>query len=355
MGGAISLGGLRMPPYIVSLFILIACYLLSHLVIYIIRKADNLAAKTKTTLDDHLFAASKKPIRIVFFLLGLHLALYYYNADLKVGSIALGTAFTIVWILVGAYIISKIIKTIFHWYTKEIAHKTKTDIDDTLFPFVRKVTNIGIYIIAFLVVFDKLGIQIGPMLAGLGIAGLAVALALQDTLSNFFSAVYMAIDRPIKIGDYIEIDGDIKGFVEEIGWRSTKIRKLGNNVVIIPNAKLSQTTLTNYNTPKPEMSLIVPVGVSYSSNLEKVERVTVAVAKKVLKQTKGAVKEFTPFIRYNEFAASSVNFSVILRVQAYVDQYLVRHEFIKALHKSYKKEGIEIPFPQHDIHIKGKV
>ncbi len=199
---------------------------------------------------------------------------------------------------------------------------------------------------------DKLGLEIGPALAGLGIAGLAAALALQDTLSNFFSSVYIAADRPIKIGDYIELASGEKGYVEDIGWRNTKIRTLPNNIILVPNAKLTQTILTNYNAPQKEMSIVIQVSVSYDSDLEKVERVTIAAARKVLKTVDGGVPDFEPFTRYHTFGDSGINFSVILRVKSFVDQYLITHEFVKELKRSYDKEKIVIPFPQRDVHIK---
>jgi len=127
---------------------------------------------------------------------------------------------------------------------------------------------------------------------------------------------------------------------------------LPNNIVVIPNAKLADTQIINYYLPEREMSVLVDVGVSYDSDLEHVERVTIDVAKKTLADIKGGVTEFNPFIRYHTFGDFSINFTVILRVKEYVDKYQVRHEFIKRLHKRYKEEGIEIPFPITTVHLK---
>lgn len=103
------------------------------------------------------------------------------------------------------------------------------------------------------------------------------------------------------------------------------------------------------------MSIVVPVGVSYNRDLDKVEKITIKVAKKILKKVPGAVRDFEPFIRYNEFSDSSINFSVILRVKEYTSKYLVVHEFIKELKRAYDKEGIEIPFPQRVLHFANKL
>jgi small-conductance mechanosensitive channel len=137
-----------------------------------------------------------------------------------------------------------------------------------------------------------------------------------------------------------------------VSWRYTTIRELPNNLTVVPNAKLASSILTNYYLPDLELAVLVPVGVSYASDLARVEAVTVEVGREVMREVAGGVPEFEPFIRYNEFGASSVNFTVILRGREVVDQHLIRHEFIKRLHRRYQAEGIEIPFPIRTLHIR---
>jgi small-conductance mechanosensitive channel len=126
---------------------------------------------------------------------------------------------------------------------------------------------------------------------------------------------------------------------------------LPNNTVIIPNSKLANSIITNYYMPEREMSTLVQVGVSYDSDLEKVEKVTIEVAKEVLAKISGGTKTFEPFIRYHTFSDFSINFTVILRVNEFVGKYLVTHEFVKALHKRYKEEGIVIPYPIRTVYM----
>ncbi len=140
--------------------------------------------------------------------------------------------------------------------------------------------------------------------------------------------------------------------MEHNGWRGVRIKQLPNVVIIIPNSKLAGSTIINYALPENEMSILVQVGVDYSSDLEKVEKTTIDVARDVMKTVEGGVKDFEPFIRYHTFADSSVNFTVILRAQEFVSQYLLKHEFIKRLHKRYHQEGITIPFPIRTLFIK---
>ena len=188
-------------------------------------------------------------------------------------------------------------------------------------------------------------------MASLGIGSLAVGLALQDTLSNLFAGFYLTLDRPARVGDYIRLESGEEGYVETIGWRSTQVRMLPNNMFVIPNSKLASSIFTNFYLPDRELAVLVDVGVSYNSDLKKVEKATIEVAKEVMKEISGGMPDFQPFIRFNTFADSSINFTVILRGREYVDQYLIKHEFIKRLHERYQREGIEIPYPQRTIHM----
>jgi small-conductance mechanosensitive channel len=211
-----------------------------------------------------------------------------------------------------------------------------------------------IYTTGFLIMLDSFGISIAPLLTALGVGGLAVALALKDTLSNLFSGISILLAKQTKVGDYVKLSTGEEGYVSDMNWRSTTIRQLSNNMVVIPNEKIASAIITNYTLPETECSLVVPIGVSYDSDLDHVEKVTIEVAKSVLSSTEGAVAEFEPFIRYNAFGDSSIKFSVILRVKTIVDQYVILHEFIKQLHLRYRQEGIQIPFPVRTIKIQNE-
>lgn len=207
------------------------------------------------------------------------------------------------------------------------------------------------YSLVALMVLDLLGFSITPLLASLGVGSIAVALALKDTFENFFSGIYLLIDRPVNIGDYVNIDGNIEGFVIKIGWRSTHIRKMENNVVIIPNTKVSNSVIINFFSMEKEMSVPVEVGVAYGTDLRAVEKVTLDAATEVQKNFLGAVPTFMPLVRFHTFGDSSINFTVVLRAKEVTDQFPLKSEFIKILHEHYNREGIEIPFPQRTVHL----
>jgi len=205
---------------------------------------------------------------------------------------------------------------------------------------VTNLTKLLVFIIGSLIILQSLGIAITPVLTALGVGGLAVALALQETLSDLFSGLYIIASRQIKPGEYIKLNTGEEGYVADITWRSTKIREGPNNIIIVPNAKLAVANVTNYYQPDREVVVTIPVSVSYESDLKEVERVTLEVAHKVLKETHGAISEVEPLLRYHTFGETGVNFSVILRAREIGDQSLVKHEFIKQLHKCYGQEGI---------------
>jgi small-conductance mechanosensitive channel len=200
-------------------------------------------------------------------------------------------------------------------------------------------------VLGLLIVLNGLGLSITPLLTALGVGGLAVALALQEPLANFFAGLFITLAGQIRVGDYVRLDTGQEGYVVDFSWRSTRLRMLPNNLVLVPNARLAQAIVINHTLPSPDLAVLVEVGVDYASDLRHVERVVIGVAREVLREVPGGVTEFDPFIRYHTLADSSINFTVILRAREFVDQYLLKHEFIKRLHQRFDQEGIVIPFP----------
>jgi len=211
------------------------------------------------------------------------------------------------------------------------------------------VARVVIFVIGALILLQTLGVKITPLLGALGVGGLAVALAMQDTLSNFFAGLQILATKKVKPGDFIQLETGQEGYVVDIDWRHTSIRQLPNNMILVPNAKLADSILTNYYYPERELSILVQVGVSYESDLERVERVTIDVARQTLQEVDVGVEDFDPFIRYHTFNDFSIDFTVILRAREITDQYVLKHEFVKRLKARYDAEGIVIPFPIRTI------
>ncbi|MGW0761805.1 mechanosensitive ion channel family protein [Streptomyces sp. NPDC002814] len=211
------------------------------------------------------------------------------------------------------------------------------------------ITRVVVLAIGCLVVLQTLGISIAPLLTALGVGGLAVALALQDTLANLFAGIHILASKTVQPGDYIRLSSGEEGYVTDINWRQTTVRNLSNNLVIIPNGQLAGTNMTNYNRPEQDLTILLQAGVAYDSDLEHVERVTMEVIAEVMTEITGAMPDHEPAVRFHTFGDSRIGFTIILGVGEFSDQFRIKHEFIKRLHKRYHEEGIRIPSPTRTV------
>ena len=204
-----------------------------------------------------------------------------------------------------------------------------------------------IYAMGILVVLQYYGISIAPILTALGVGGMAVALALQETLANIFSGLHLILSKQLRLGDYIHLSSGEEGRVTDITWRFTTIVPVGEgNMVVIPNQKIASSIITNYSMPRHDIIIKIPVGVAYDSDLQKVEDVTLDVARQVLSALNEKLDdERQPSVRFFNFGDSSIDFNVLLHSARFDDQFRLKHEFIKALTARFRQEGIEIPFP----------
>lgn len=311
----------------------------------ILARLRKVAAKTTWEGDEIIFDALSGITTLWFGLASIHIALIHLPINSQLAAICNKSILVIV-IFSATLVAARIAAGMANLYLsrmKEILPQTS---------ILLNLTRLIVFTVGILIALQTLGISIAPILTTLGVGGVAVALALQDTLSNLFSGLQILVSKQVRPNDYVKLDTGEEGYVVDTTWRNTTIRTLPNNMVIIPNAKLASAIVTNYHRPQKDMAVLVQVGVSHESDLEKVEKVTMEVGKEVMKEVAGGIPEFEPFIRYHTFADFSINFTVILRTKEFVDQYLIKHEFIKRLNKRYRKENIEIPFPIRTVNLK---
>ena len=206
-----------------------------------------------------------------------------------------------------------------------------------------------IYAMGLLVILQYYGISIAPILTAAGVGGMAVALALQETLANIFAGLHLILSKQLRIGDYIRLGTGEEGRVTDITWRFTTIIPLGaSSTIVIPNKTIAGANISNFSLPTQNINVSVPVGVAYDSDLTTVERVTIETAKEVLARVDNNPNA-EPLVRYTDFGDSSINFNVILPSSMFDNQGIIKHEFIKALTDRYRTEGIDIPFPIRTI------
>ena len=226
---------------------------------------------------------------------------------------------------------------------------TQSTLLDTIF-------RVAIYASGALIILDYFNISIAPIMAAMGVGGMAVAFGVRETLENIFSGLQLIVSKQLRVNDYIKLSTGDEGRVTDINWRYiTVMPPSESNVVVIPNKVIANAVTANYSQPRDDIVLVVPIGVSYDSDLELVERVTIEVARELQIKIDGYEPKFdsegvdinklAPVVRYQCFNDSSIDFNAVLHVQTFTNQYLLKHEFIKAITKRYREEGINIPFP----------
>jgi small-conductance mechanosensitive channel len=304
----------------------------------ILKRLANLAKKSKSRLDDVFLESLRSVIVLWLVLVGVFISINIIPLSVKQKGFfdqvfqAL-LIFSIFWFLMQ--LLGKFFFTYSYKFRSKLAAAS----------IIKNTIKIFIMTIGLLIILQTLGISITPVITTLGVGGLAVALALQDTLANLFAGFHIIATQRVKPKDYIKLDSGEEGYVVDITWRDTLLRQLPNNYIIIPNSRLSSAIVTNYYQPRKAMNLLIEVGIDYSSNLEHVEQVTLEVGREILKEVPGGEETFEPFMRYHTFGDSSINFTVYLRCKEFYEKFLVQHEFIKRLKKRYDQEGINIPFP----------
>ena len=195
-------------------------------------------------------------------------------------------------------------------------------------------------------------VNLAPALTALGVGGIAVSLALKDTLANLFSGFYVSLAGNLRKGDYIRIDGGYEGWVEDIRWRITTIRTLQRNLIVLPNSKLSEAIVTNFSQPVKPLAVPIPIGVSYSTNIDLLDRVVLEEVRKGIGEIEGLLEDPEPVLRFNPgFGDSSLNFTLVVHVAQFEMQFAVTDQIRRRLLKRFREEGINIPFPMRTVEI----
>jgi len=304
----------------------------------IFRRLRAMASRTSTEYDNILLNALNMPLNLIILFLGFSLIWKILPMSTSIENFLNIFTKIVVFMSITIFVDHFIVGML-----KEHDHRVPdVKLGQGL---IQGLIRVVIYMLGVFILLSNIGVNITPLLASLGVGTLAVALALQSTLANFFSGLFIMMDRSIRIGDFVQLETGEKGYVDEIGWRASRIRLLTNNHVIIPNAKLVDSVVTNFYSPKQELYTLLDVGVHYDSDLEHVERVAMEVAREVIKEHDGTIDETEPVLWFNSFADSSINFVLRVACKDFVSTLYVQHELIKRLHRRFDTEGIVIPFP----------
>lgn len=325
-----------------SVLVLATCIILAIIVHFFVTNiAPRLVSSTHSVLDDEILKAIKGPISLLIFLIGVYLGIKSLD-NLSSGILeTLDSIATAILILVIAYFLGNLIGAFLRWYGKVVAPTTDSDLDDHLLPFMTKVIVAVVYILAILLILTRFGIEITALVASLGIAGIAVALAAQETLSNAFGAIAIMTDRPYKPGDRLLISGIGQCDVVEVGIRSTRVMTRNRQLVVIPNRDMASNEIVNLSLPDTRYRLRLTVGVAYKTDLDKACHIMeeIALANPLVSRDP-ASKAYVD--KLDDFA---VHISLYVWLSDYRNDYDVTDQVYREILARFKSEGIVIPYP----------
>ncbi|MCE8422734.1 MAG: mechanosensitive ion channel family protein [Candidatus Methanoperedens sp.] len=339
-GSLLGLGG-GATDVLVALIILAIFAVLSRVATFLLEEIiPKFTARTKTTLDDELVKALQRPIQLFVFLTGFAVALH---------SLEIGTGYfdffdkviMIIYILLAAYFLSNIVHALIQWYQNDIAPRTESKLDDILMPFLDKIDRIIIFSLAFLMILDRLGYPITPVLASMGLAGIAVAFAAQETLSNVFGAFSIITDRPFKVGDRIAMSDTDIGDVIDIGVRSTRLMTMDNKIVIYPNAIISKGKIINYSEPDLKVRFTMKVSIGYKEDIERAQKLMTEIAKK----TDGVISDPAPQAYVVSLSSYTIDMILHIWVTDYRLEFKVSDMIYREIIRKFAAEKIDIPYP----------
>jgi small-conductance mechanosensitive channel len=337
-----------LPPWarlaVMTLIVVASSYVIGQVLRSLLaRYLMALAKKTTQTWDDAVVGELSKRVPLWVVLLGLYVAAGFWplapHVETTVTNALIATAGISVTLMAAAIVVSMT-----RDYYARRAHG-----DKPITTITQNVARIVVVMLGTLTILHTLNVSIAPLLTALGVGGLAVALALQDTLANLFAGIQVTLAKQVRVGDYIKLDSGNEGHLVDIAWRSARILMGNNNSVVVPNSKLAQAIVINYGLPNKEIVTALDFSVSYGSDLSLVERVSLEEAREVTRTQAAAVSAFEPVLRFQEFGESAIAAQVVMRARDFGDQGTLKHELIKRLHARFAKEGIAIPYPTRTL------
>lgn len=332
-----------------ALFIFVSSIVVATIVDFLFKRVFlYYASKTKFEFDDLILAALRKPLYLTVIITGTVFSLNYTNLTASYVYIIDGiglTALFVVWII--AFL--GINKVLFEKVFPHLTRKTETQIDDELLPLLKGIVSVLIVFIGILAILNLIwGINVTPLFASAGIAGLAVAFAAQDSIAQLFGGISIYFDQPFKRGDRIELESGEVGIVHEVGIRTTRIMNLYNNMIIIPNSIIANSKVINYTSPESNMMVKMTMGIAYGSDVEKVRRVLYDIIRKV----DIVLNEPAPSVRLENYGESSLDFGLSMWIRNPSDKINLIDIVNSRINEVFTKEGIEIPFPTRTLYIK---
>lgn len=330
--------------YLRFLLILAVALILAFVARFILKKVlKPLARKTKTKVDDLIIKSLSSIIFYIVLMLGFKVGLQNFELKTTVFNSLVDTFL----ILIASLFLLKVIGNFAQQWMKEWKFKTKTTADERLIPFLQKILKAVVIILAVIFVFNSWKINISPLLATAGIAGLAIGLAVKDSLSNILGGLQLVLDRSFKVGDKVELESGELGVILDVGLRSTKLKTYDNEVIFIPNGYLANAKIKNFTQTDLSLRVNVNFGVEYGSDTEKTRQVVLEAIKKIAT----VIEDPEPVVQFLKMSDFSLDFVARAWVKDYSEAYSTWIQMTDEIYKALNRANIRIPFPTRTVYI----
>lgn len=339
--------GNKISEWAISLGILVGAIIIAKICYWAIGKyLKKITEKTKTNLDDLLVDKLEEPVVYAIGILGFYWGFQRLHFGPGVDNFFAHT-FTFIFTLNVTWLIVRTLDAVIQEYLTPLVSKTESDLDDQLLPLLRKLIKIILWTLGIVIGLNNIGFDVGAVIAGLGIGGLALALAAQDTVKNIFGGIMVYVDKPFKVKDRIKIHG-YDGFVEEVGIRSTRLRTLEGRLVTLPNAHFSDEAVENV-TLEPSRKVVVNLGLTYETSPEKMER-----ALEILEDitNKNENLEEDRLICFNNWGDFSMGILYIYYIKPTSDIFKTQTEINMSILRQFNAEGLDFAYPTQMIYKK---
>lgn len=333
--------------WFIALIIILAAFILGKIVYWIFGNIiKKLASKTKSKLDDLIVDMIEEPAMLAIILAGI----WYSTTTLNLSETTLtfvNKGIVGVLILNIAWFLSRFFEAIVTEYIVPLTSKSETDFDDQILPIAKKGIKFVIWILAIIIALDNAGYNVGAILAGLGIGGLALAMAAKDTVANIFGGVMIFLDKPFKIKDRIKISG-FDGTVIEIGLRSTRLKTLSGTQVTIPNHKFTENPVENV-TREPSRKIALNLGLTYDTSPDKLQKAMKILEQIAKKHEKNITKDFK--IAFNSFGDFSLGILFVYYIKKSSDILETQTQINLDILYEFNKNKLAFAFPTQTIEI----
>jgi len=336
--------------YLRFVAVVLGIFIILQLTVFFIKKiVEKLVKKSSTQLDDIILEKTREPITYLLFLIGLKISIRILPLAKETYSFlekGIGSLIILVSFYLGYFIVNLLVGLAWKNYSRK-SNKAK---NQGLYYLVESTLKVALVIAALLSLLSYLGVEVGPLIASLGIGGVAIAFAMQSSLANVFGGISIILDKTVRVGDLVNLKDNVAGKITRIGLRSTKIKTFDNEIIIIPNSKLANENVLNVAQPEPKSRVVIPFGVAYGSNIEKVKKIVLGELKKI----EGFIEVPSPSVKFLEMGDSALKFKAYFFVESFEKRFGAIDEANTRIYNALNRAKIKIPFPQMDVHIKEK-